>query len=282
LIVGVDISERDLSDPPTRERAKHKPAALFDDPSLPRNQSLVLVRLSKPVRGGRLLLHGSAMNGWTSVERLSLIDSSGRSHPQRLDSLVLADPDRWREATRFRTSRVTDRDHDETGPDERELVVYENQRVLPRAWVVHSVKALNDADTLAAVQHSQLPDGRPFDPLTMALVEPGETPVNLPTDGRSGPSSARVTTIEDGRIVVEMSSTSNGFLVLGEMFYPGWKARIDNRVTDVRRTDGVLQGVSVPSGEHTVIFELDSLSLTIGVVVSLTAALAALWLLWRG
>jgi hypothetical protein len=55
---------------------------------------------------------------------------------------------------------------------------------------------------------------------------------------------------------VEMTVTSPGtsFLVLADQYYPGWLARIDGEETEIFRTNGVVRGVVIPSGEHTVTF----------------------------
>ena len=184
---------------------------------------------------------------------------------------------RWREVRRFATSRVTDRGSDQDIPGEDPYVVMENLRALPRAWVVTAVKTLDDPDALQAIRWSQLPDGTRFDPRQTALVSPGEGPPDGPFP--AGPARARVEQISDGRITVTVSTGGGGFLVLSETDYPGWQARIDGAVARVRRTDVALQGVVVPPGDHTVEFELKSMTLRAGAALSLAGLLACATLL---
>ena len=82
--------------------------------------------------------------------------------------------------------------------------------------------------------------------------------------------SAQVDQIVDGRITVTANSERGGFLVLSETYYPGWRARVDGEVTAILRTDVSLQGVMVPPGTHTVLFEFAPPTLRLGQTLSLT------------
>jgi hypothetical protein len=46
--------------------------------------------------------------------------------------------------------------------------------------------------------------------------------------------------------------------VRSESFYPGWKAWIDDRPTEIHRTDIAFRGVVVPQGKHRVRMEFSS------------------------
>jgi hypothetical protein len=185
--------------------------------------------------------------------------------------------DRWREAMHFRTSRQTDRDEDEEVEGETDVTVFENQRALPRAWLVAAVMPMFDDNAIATVKTSRLPDGGRFDPRIMAVVDPSNPlPVSHFTPGAS---DVRVDRIGDGDIGIRVSSDGGGFLVLSENAYPGWRARIDGADTLVYRADVTLQGIVVPSGVHRVEFTMDSRSLHAGMIVSGIAAVLCVGLL---
>jgi uncharacterized membrane protein YfhO len=57
--------------------------------------------------------------------------------------------------------------------------------------------------------------------------------------------------------------------VLSESYYPGWRARIGERIVPVHRTNLSLQGVPVPPGQHIVTFEFAPASFRIGATLSL-------------
>ena len=174
---------------------------------------------------------------------------------------------------------MTDRTSDEAGRSEEPYIVFENHRALPRAWITRDVMAVPEEDMLQAVHYSHLPDGRRFDAAHTALVYPDTlTGTTYP----EGPSTAVVRKIGDGSFTIDVATAGGGFLVLSETFYPGWKARIGDRILPVYRTNVSLQGVAVPPGRHVVEFELISTTLRAGAVVSILALVVLLFVAWRG
>ncbi len=277
---GVETAEGDLAEPEIRQRALHQPATRFDDGDESRYVYSTRITLPAPMRGGRIEIDAPGTGGWLTLERITLIDDKGQSHPQSSPQVWLRNPERWREVTRFSTSRTTDRGADADIDGELQVTVLENLRALPRAWFVADVMPLGDADALASVHYSQLPDGRPFEPRAVALVDPSVLPPAMHfTPGRS---TAQVTSVGDGELSVVASTEGGGFLVLSEAHYPGWRARIDGDVVPVYRTNLTLQGIVVPPGLHRIEFELASTSLRAGTVLSSVSLLACVALLWRG
>ncbi len=91
-----------------------------------------------------------------------------------------------------------------------------------------------------------------------------------------------VGTVRDGAFTVDVTTVGGGFLVLSESFYPGWRARIGDRVLPMYPSDVSLQGVQVPPGHHVVEFELVSKTLRAGATVSGVALLVLLFMATRG
>jgi hypothetical protein len=174
---------------------------------------------------------------------------------------------RWTEVMHFRTSRQTDRGADVDVPGETDVTVFENQRALPRVWFVDDVVAVSDADAIAAAHTSRLPDGRVFNPRTVALVDPANRPRSSHF-ARDGSWQARITRIGDGDLGLAVSTNGEGFLVLSENAYPGWRARIDGGEIPIYRTDVTLQGIVVPPGTHLVEFRMESRTLRTGMALS--------------
>ena len=272
--VGVDVADQGLKDDKTRQHAQHSLATVFDDPGVAPYVYLARVELPQAVRGGRMTIRTAPMRGWLTIDRLTMIDSAGRSMPQTLGSLLLANTDRWRKVSQYRTSRKTDRGSDEEWAGEEGYVVFENLHALPRVWVATTTAELADDRAIETVRYAQFPDGRPFDPIRVAITEPGAgAPSFTP-----GPTEARLVSVEDTRMTVDVSTANGGFLVLSEAQYPGWRARIDDRIVPVQRVDVMFQGVVVPAGRHTVVFELASTTLRAGIAISALAVAFALFL----
>src|SRR6185295_9335335 len=136
---------------------------------------------------------------------------------------------------------------------------------------------MDESNAIGTVKSSRLPDGSPFDPRNVALIDPSSVPPS--THFTPGESDVRVTRIGDGDIGLRVSSGGGGFLVLSENAYPGWLARIDAVEVPIYRTDVTLQGVVVPAGTHRVDFTLEPPALEAGILVSGLAGLICVALL---
>jgi hypothetical protein len=272
---GVEIADQALANEAVARRAKHGVATVFRDPDADPNEYLIRLRPPAPMAADRLVLDVPPMSGWVAIDRITVVDAAGASHPLSTPTLFLSDSRRWREVERFRTSRTSDRDRDDPASDETEFVVYENARARPGAWLVPEVVTLPRPDLVAALRHGELPDGRRFDPATTALLM-----AEAPAPSRrfdAAPAEVTLRTIGDGRASIDVSS-GGGFLVWSEAYYPGWQATVDGQPVEVRRTNLHLQGVEVPAGRHRVEFSLHSRTLQLGTLVSAMALAACLGL----
>jgi len=148
-------------------------------------------------------------------------------------------------------------------------VFFERTEPRPRAWLVPATRTLPGAEALFTIRSGRLPDGTPFDPRTLALVdaEVGEL-------GPADPAAeAEIVHREATRIDVRTSTAADAFLVLSDAWYPGWSAHRDGAAVPVHRTDHALLGVRVPAGEHVTSFRFRSRSLRTGGAISLLALL---------
>ncbi|MEW6568631.1 MAG: hypothetical protein AB1449_10805, partial [Chloroflexota bacterium] len=79
---------------------------------------------------------------------------------------------------------------------------------------------------------------------------------------------------------IGMQATGPGRLVLSEVAYPGWQARVDGELIDVDVCSGVLRCLLLPEGTHRVVFEFRPRTVYAGLALTaLSVALMAL--LWR-
>lgn len=94
-----------------------------------------------------------------------------------------------------------------------------------------------------------------------------------------GIEQVRVTHYAPERVDVSVAVTAAGVLVLRDLHYPGWQARLDGKPVEILEADGLFRAVAVPAGIHSVVFEFHSRSLRTGGIVSLAVAGALLLLL---
>ena len=61
--------------------------------------------------------------------------------------------------------------------------------------------------------------------------------------------------LEDTEMIVRTRSNSESFLVTSDIFFPGWQALIDGKLTPLKQVDYILRGVALPAGSHEVRFQ---------------------------
>jgi hypothetical protein len=163
-----------------------------------------------------------------------------------------------------------------------QTVFFENDRALPRAWLVSRVASAPEDVVLWCVRTGRLPDGGRFDPRALALVE---EPIGY--DGAPLGASARVAVHDRGpdALEVEVETPAPAFLVLSEIDYPGWRATVDTDPQRIFTTDYALRGVAVPEGRHLVRLEFRPPSVVAGAAIGAGALAIVLLLLvlplWR-
>jgi hypothetical protein len=80
---------------------------------------------------------------------------------------------------------------------------------------------------------------------------------------------------------IQVSTDSQAWVVLSDVWYPGWRAFVDDGRVEIYRADYLFRAVSVPKGEHTVRFEYSPFSFWSGLSLSAIAWLALAGLVWR-
>jgi hypothetical protein len=64
-------------------------------------------------------------------------------------------------------------------------------------------------------------------------------------------------------------SKEKQFLVLTDSWHPFWHAQVDGKETPVIKTNGILKGISVPSGKHQVLFYFDNSAYKPGILIAI-------------
>jgi uncharacterized membrane protein YfhO len=90
--------------------------------------------------------------------------------------------------------------------------------------------------------------------------------------------TARMTRRGENVYEYQVDSAGSNFLILSQVWYPGWRAALDGRAVPLYRTNHALLGLVVPPGRHALKLEMTSPALDAGLVLcvlglSLTAAL---------
>ncbi len=147
-----------------------------------------------------------------------------------------------------------------------DVKIYENLDVLPRAFVVHQARAIQDDEQAISALRAEsfAPDAE----VILSDDQPG--PVS---QGEGGEDEVSALVYEPERVLVEANLNSPGYLVLTDTYYPGWRARVDGQAAEILRADYYFRAVYLPEGEHVVQFTYDPASFKIGLAVSLICGL---------
>ena len=145
--------------------------------------------------------------------------------------------------------------------------VYENPGVYPRTYFAQEVRATtNRQEVLRLVREAG------FDGRRLALVEAAEAPALA---GFSGDEAPAIHEYGANGVVIAANVAVPRFLVLADMYFPGWEARVDGVRTRIYRTNYLFRGIVVPAGRHTITFEYRPLSVAIGALVSVLSIVIA-------
>ncbi len=158
--------------------------------------------------------------------------------------------------------------------DDRSLV-HENPTPLPRAYMVQQAVVANSAaEALAYFTDTAL------NPATTVVLEGAPPP--LPAGSTAPPASVNIRHETPQHIQIEVSSQSDGYLVLLDTFYPGWRATLNGQPAEIYRANYVSRAVYVPAGSYTVEFMYQPQPFWLGVgLAGITLAIIAGLLLVR-
>ena len=101
-----------------------------------------------------------------------------------------------------------------------------------------------------------------------------EDPATPATTG-GGPSVVSIQIDEPLRVELAATMRGDGYVVLADTAYPGWRATVDGVETPIFAANGLFRAVFVRDGSHRVRFEYRPRALHLGAAIAaLTAALA--------
>ena len=163
--------------------------------------------------------------------------------------------------------------------------LYENKHVLPRAFAVPGFRPASD--TATALEAMVAPE---FDPEREVVllaregqdaVAPGEGSASL--DPADFAASVEITRYEPLRVVIEAKTNQPGFLVLSDLYYPGWEATMDGEPVPIYEANAAVRAVPLDAGMHTIEFRFKPKPLLYGALISLIslAGASVLIVVWK-
>jgi hypothetical protein len=149
--------------------------------------------------------------------------------------------------------------------------IYKNRQFTEN---IHSVKKIIvEVSTQQMIDDLLSPN---FTPKDTALI------YNLNTI-RNFPDETSITNISNnhGEMTFQTNSSGNSFIVISNSYYPGWKAFVDNKETDILQVNINSQGLQIAPGKHDVRLFYDPDSYKNGKFISIASWLiVAMVLCW--
>jgi hypothetical protein len=137
----------------------------------------------------------------------------------------------------------------------------DNAQALPRAFAAYSwlgVGGLSAAVSALRGQSAAALARRPV----IEGAPPG------PPAG-AGPAPARILAGTDTAVTISVTLSRPGYVVLGDLYYPGWSARVDGRPARILAANGAFRAVAAGAGSHVVRFVYRPASVWVGGVLTL-------------
>ncbi|MCJ7544269.1 MAG: YfhO family protein [Phycisphaerae bacterium] len=150
-----------------------------------------------------------------------------------------------------------------------DLNVYRNSRFLERArWADELIGVADEATMAARTQEYDLRR------CTMVLAGAAGPIASTASDG----DRLEMTHWQPGRMRLATHNAAQRFLVVSEVWDPGWRARIDGAPAWVYLTNMTMLGLAVPPGDHQVVLEYVPPHWAAGCGISIAAAAAVVLL----
>jgi hypothetical protein len=143
---------------------------------------------------------------------------------------------------------------------------------MPRAWAVHRAESV--PTVFAASERVQDPA---FDFRTTVTL-----PHAAPALDSCAGDQVRVVRHAANRVTIQAQMACRGMVILGDSYYPGWRARVDGKAAEIHPAFGVVRGVVVEAGAHEIDMRYLPTSFVGGGILTVIGLLAVVTLTARG
>jgi len=143
------------------------------------------------------------------------------------------------------------------------VILLENMNALERAFIPRNVKVgASEEEALEAMK--TVSDFR----------ERAWIAADQAMERANGPGTVRVRRVAHGELAIDADMEGDGWIVLTESSWKGWRAYLDGRRVKIQRANVAFQSVYVPKGKHAIRFVYWPESFVIGRAISFGTVLA--------
>ncbi len=161
---------------------------------------------------------------------------------------------------------------------------YKNESALPRAFFVPEAVSIASEKVFTTVGTVN------FDPRNQVVLsegtgdkkqkQAGSRPAEglLPTEGLL--PAVKITDYKLHRVSIKADTNRDGWIVLTDNYYPGWKAYVNNQETKIYRADYAFRAIKIKAGTSKIDFVYDPLSLKAGIWGSIISLILIIGMGW--
>jgi hypothetical protein len=137
-----------------------------------------------------------------------------------------------------------------------------------RIWWFPCANNVKNSDAALNASRSLLKHWIKGSDLERIVIE--EKNISLPVEKECIQSQLTYSIIEENPLsmTLNVSISKDGWLMIGNSWYPGWKATIDGEKTEIYRGFSLFQVIRLPAGNHNVELQYKPLSVLIGLIIS--------------
>ncbi len=143
--------------------------------------------------------------------------------------------------------------------------VYARPGAFPRTWTVHEVWGVKPGETIGRLRDPA------FNPHVQAFVT-GAAPQ---LESCAGEDAVEVARHLPNEVTLRADMKCRGMTILGDAWFPGWRATVDGRKATIYDADALLRGVVVERGRHVIEFRYRPTSVLAGAGLSIAGAVIA-------
>ncbi|HVP58383.1 MAG TPA: YfhO family protein, partial [bacterium] len=151
------------------------------------------------------------------------------------------------------------------GAEHPKTMAFTNDNYLPRAFLVGTSHVFATyAEMLAYMKTAE------FDPRREVLLAGSSAAAGAGASEAAGasPGTAEVVGPDQSGLTVKVNAAASGYLVVSDVFYPGWRAFLDGREVPLLRADYAFRAVAVDAGPHVIKMTYKPLYFTLGLLFS--------------
>lgn len=148
------------------------------------------------------------------------------------------------------------------------LYLYRNELAIPRVYFAPEAEYISDSNAL----FEKIKDIN-FLPNKTVLLE--DQPKVIPDEFKGAldkfkkENTAEIVTDENAQVRIKAKVKQHSFLVLNDIYYPGWKAKVNGKPVNILRANYMVRALELDPGNYDIEFYYDPLSYKIGGLVSL-------------